>query len=174
MTERHRHHPQNFGVGHAFFILFHPRNSKLKKIEQLHGPANSSIELLSLTSTYQQSETNWMNVCPILASATDFLKNRTPPKNISYSTKTPNSKKKKFGVNIISNIIKPRIKSSVNGFRQISYEQEKRFLMSPLNSNKLKKFHFTTSQNNVTITVQKCCFLFFFFSIYVVMYCLFY
>ena len=28
--------------------------------------------------------------------------------------------------------------------------------MSPLNSNKLKKFHFITSQNNVTITVQKC------------------
>ena len=28
--------------------------------------------------------------------------------------------------------------------------------MSPLNSNKLKNFHFTTSQNNVTITVQKC------------------
>ena len=28
--------------------------------------------------------------------------------------------------------------------------------MSLLNSNKLKKFHFTTSQNNVTITVQKC------------------
>ena len=28
--------------------------------------------------------------------------------------------------------------------------------MSPSNSNKLKKFHFTTSQNNVTITVQKC------------------
>ena len=28
--------------------------------------------------------------------------------------------------------------------------------MLPLNSNKLKKFHFTTSQNNVTITVQKC------------------
>ena len=28
--------------------------------------------------------------------------------------------------------------------------------MSPLNPNKLKKFHFTTSQNNITITVQKC------------------
>ena len=28
--------------------------------------------------------------------------------------------------------------------------------MSPLNSNKLKNFHFPTSQNNVTITVQKC------------------
>ena len=27
--------------------------------------------------------------------------------------------------------------------------------MSPLNSNKLKNFHFPTSQNNVTITVQK-------------------
>ena len=28
--------------------------------------------------------------------------------------------------------------------------------MSPLNSNNPKIFHFTTSQNNVTITVQKC------------------
>ena len=28
--------------------------------------------------------------------------------------------------------------------------------MLPLNSNKLKNFHFTTSQNNVTITVHKC------------------
>ena len=35
--------------------------------------------------------------------------------------------------------------------------------MSPLNSNKLKKFHFTTSQNNVTITVKKCSVLFSFF-----------
>ena len=43
-------------------------------------PANSSIELLSLPSTHQQSETNWMNVCPILASATDFLKNRNQKK----------------------------------------------------------------------------------------------
>ena len=34
--------------------------------------------------------------------------------------------------------------------------RKKKILMSPLNSNKLKKFHFTTSQNNVTITVQKC------------------
>ena len=61
--------------------------------QQLHGPANSSIELLSLPSTQQQSLTNWMNVCPILASATDSLKNRTPQQNISYSTKTSNSKK---------------------------------------------------------------------------------
>ena len=42
--------------------------------QQLHGSANSSIELLSLPSTKQQSETNWMNVCPILASATDSSK----------------------------------------------------------------------------------------------------
>ena len=60
-----------------------------------------------------------MNVCPTLTSAHDFLKNNPPPKNISYSTKTPNSKKN-FRINIISNIIKPRIKSSVNGLRQIS------------------------------------------------------
>ena len=42
--------------------------------------------------------------------------------------------------------------------------RKKKILISPLNSNKLKKFHFTTSQNNITITVQKCSvFLFFFF-----------
>ena len=34
--------------------------------------------------------------------------------------------------------------------------RKKKFLMSPSNSNKLKKFHFTTSQHNITITVQKC------------------
>ena len=45
--------------------------------------------------------------------------------------------------------------------------KKKNFLMSPLNSNKLKKFHFTTSQNNVTITVQKCSVFFssFFFNL---------
>ena len=53
--------------------------------------------------------------------------------------------------------------------------RKKKILMSPLNSNKLKNFHFTTSQNNVTITVQKCSVFFSsFFSIYVLMYCLFY
>ena len=43
----------------------------------------------------------------------------------------------------------------------------KKILMSPLNSNKLKKFHFTTSQNNITITVQKCSVFFssFFFDL---------
>ena len=60
-----------------------------------------------------------MNVCPILTLATISSKTEPPQKNISYTTKTPNSKKK-FRINIISNIIKPRIKSSVNGFRQIS------------------------------------------------------
>ena len=46
--------------------------------------------------------------------------------------------------------------------------RKKKILMSPLNSNKLKKFHFTTSQNNITITVQKCSVFFSsFFSIYV-------
>ena len=53
-----------------FFLLFHPRNSKLKKIEasigpqQLHGPANSSIKLFSLPSNQQQSVNplGWMSV----------------------------------------------------------------------------------------------------------------
>ena len=35
-----------------------------------------------------------MNVCPILTSATDSSKQNPPKKYISYSTKTPNSKKK--------------------------------------------------------------------------------
>ena len=35
-----------------------------------------------------------MNVCPTLTSAHDFLKNRNPEKNISYSTKTQILKKK--------------------------------------------------------------------------------
>ena len=65
-----------------------------KKIEQLHRPANSSIELFSLPSTHQQSETNWMNVCPTFTSAHDFLKNRnSEKKKISYSTKTQILKK---------------------------------------------------------------------------------
>ena len=55
--------------------------------------------------------------------------------------------------------------------------QEKKFLMSPLNSNKLfffsTNFHFT-SQNNITITVHKCSALFsflfqsYFFNLYTV------
>ena len=42
-------------------------------------------------------------------------------------------------------------------------QEKKNFLMSPLNSNKLTNFHFTTSQNNITITVHKCSIFFFFF-----------
>ena len=60
-----------------------------------------------------------MNVCPTLTSATDSSKQKSPQKNISYSTKTPNSEKE-FRINIITNISKPSINSSVNGFRQIS------------------------------------------------------
>ena len=66
---------------------------------------------------------------------------------------------------MIINISKLSIKSSVNGFRQISYETGKKILMSPLNSNKLTNFHFTTSQNNITITVHFVSFLFFFFNL---------
>ena len=41
--------------------------------------------------------------------------------------------------------------------------RKKNFLMSPLNSNKLTNFHFTTSQSNITITVHKCSVFFPFF-----------
>ena len=58
-----------------------------------------------------------MNVCPNLASATDSSK-QTPPQ-ISYSTKTQ-ILQKTFRINTIAIIIKPSVKSSVNGFRQIS------------------------------------------------------
>ena len=84
--------------------------------QQLHGSANSSIELLSTTIC----KSTWMNVCPILTSAHDFLKNRNPPPKICPILRKPQILKKFFRINIISNIIKPRIKSSVNGFRQIS------------------------------------------------------
>ena len=86
---------------------------------------------------------------------TIFSKTEPPTEKYFLFHENPNSKKK-FRINIITIISKPSIKSSVNGFRQISYETGKKFLMSPLNSNKLKKFHFTKSQNNIAITVQKC------------------
>ena len=66
-----------------------------------------------------------MNVCPTLTSAHDFLKNRTPPKYFLFHENRKYYKK--FRINVIANISKSRIKSSVNGFRQISqYEQEKK------------------------------------------------
>ena len=50
--------------------------------------------------------------------------------------------------------------------------------MSPLNSTKLTNVHFTTSQNNITITVHKCsAFFSFFFNLCTVYYtkeCLFF
>ena len=55
----------------------------------------------------------------VLISRQPSIRQKTKKKN-SYSTKTPNSKKKIFRINIIAIIIKPSVKSSVNGFRQIS------------------------------------------------------
>ena len=98
-TERLRHYPQNFGVGHAFFLLFHPRNSKLKKIRslhrplQLHGPANSSIELLPLPSTLQQSAPiGWMSV--LFSRQPPIPQNRTPPKKYFLFHENPKFLKK--------------------------------------------------------------------------------
>ena len=109
-----------------------------------------------------------MNVCPTLASATDSSKQK-PRKKISYTTKTQIPKK--IRINIITIISNPSIKSSIMVIAKFHNMNRKKILMSPLNSNKLKKFHFTTSQNNVIITVQKCSV--FFSSFFQSMYCLF-
>ena len=152
MTERHKHHPQNFGVGHAFFLLFHPRNSKLKN--RTASWAGEFFDRIAFNDNLQIL----LNECLSYSHVSPRFPQKQKPKKkkISYSTTTPNSKKKKFfRINIITNISKPRIKSSVNGFRQISqYEQEKK-IPNVAFKLKLKKFHFT-SQNNITITVQKC------------------
>ena len=58
-----------------------------------------------------------MIVCPILASATDFLKNRNPEKKIFPIPRKPQILKKIFIITIIS---KSSMDSSVNSFRQIS------------------------------------------------------
>ena len=56
----------------------------------------------------------------VLLSRQPMIFSKTePPPNISYSTKTQ-ILKKNFRINIIINISKPSIKSSINGFRQIS------------------------------------------------------
>ena len=70
------------------------KNRSLHRPLQLHGPANSLIELLPLPSTQQQSVTplGWMSV--LISRQPPICQNRNPPQNISYSTKTPNSKKK--------------------------------------------------------------------------------
>ena len=63
-------------------------------MEQLHGPVNSLMELLFLPSTQQQSETIWMNVCPILASAIDSSKQKHQKKIFPIPQKPQISKKK--------------------------------------------------------------------------------
>ena len=88
-------------------------------LQQLHGPAKSSIELLSLSSTQQQSVTRvgWKSV---LFSVSHRSSKQKPKKIYFLFHENPNSKKKTFRINIITIISKPSIKSSVNGFRQIS------------------------------------------------------
>ena len=108
-----------FGVGHAFFLLFHPRYSNLKN-RSLHRPSTVSwagefFDRIAFFAVYRTTicKYTWMNVYPTIFSKTE------PPPNISYSTKTQ-TLKKTFRINIITIISKPSINSSVNGFRQIS------------------------------------------------------
>ena len=88
-----KHHPHNFGVGHAFFLLFHSRNSKLKNRTAPWAGEFFDRIVFFLASTQQQSLTNWMNVCPILASATDSSK-QTPPQIFPIPRKPQILKKK--------------------------------------------------------------------------------
>ena len=102
-----RHHPQNIGAGQAFlFFIPSTWNSNLKTLAH-HRPCQK-----------RSVNTTWMNLCPHLASAHDSLKNRTPPQIFPIPRK--HNILKKFRINIILNLPKPSIKSSVNGFRQIS------------------------------------------------------
>ena len=103
VTERPRHHPQNIGVGHALFFSFIPsselqtkKNRSLHRPLQLHGPGNSSIELLSLTSTQQQSVTPlvWMSV--LISRQPSIRQKQTPQKIFPIPRKPQILKNKKF------------------------------------------------------------------------------
>ena len=75
VTERPRHHPQNIGIGHAFIP---PLELPSKYYFFCH------LQIKTICTTLD-------DLCPNLASAHDFLKNRN--KKISYSTKTQILKK---------------------------------------------------------------------------------
>ena len=175
MTERLGHHPQNIGVGHAFI----PSLELQSKNRSYHRPSTASwagefFDRIAFFAVYPTTicNTTWMNVCPILASATDSSKQK-PKKNISYSTKTQ-ILKKTFRIYIITIISKPSIKSSVNGFGQISYETggEKSFSNVSFKLEQTQKI-FTLQQVKTMLQSQftNVQFFFFFFQS---MYCLFY
>ena len=77
---------------------FIPSSELQTKNRSHHWPSTASwagefFDRIAFFAVYpQQSETNWMNVCPILSSATDFLKNRTPKKKKKF----PIPRKPKF------------------------------------------------------------------------------
>ena len=115
MTERHRHHPQNFGVGHAFVLLFDPRNSKLKN--RTASWAGEFFDIIAFNDNLQIH----LNECLSYSHVSPrFPQKQKPKKKIFPIPRKPQILKKNFRINIITNIIKPRIKSSVKGFRQIS------------------------------------------------------
>ena len=74
MTERLRHHPQNIGVSHAFI----PSLKLQSKNRSLHRPSTASwagefFDRIAFFVVYPTTICNitWVNVCPILVSATD-------------------------------------------------------------------------------------------------------
>ena len=125
VIERLRHYPQNFGVGHAFFLIFHPRNSKLKKkLEASIGLCNFMGEFFDrITSFAVYPSTIWNQLDECLSYSHishRFTQKQKPPQKIFPIPRKPQILKNFFRINIIPNISKPSIKSSFNGFRQIS------------------------------------------------------
>ena len=100
------------------FLLFHSRNSKLKN--RTASWAGEFFDRIAFFAAYPSTIWNQLDECLSYSRVSHgFSQKQKLPQKYFYSTKTPNSKKK-FRINIIANISKPRIKSSVNGFRQIS------------------------------------------------------
>ena len=78
------------------------------------------FDRIAFFAVYPSTIWNQLDKCQSYSHVSPrFPQKQNPTPNISYSTKTQKSKKK-FRINIITNISKPSIKSSVNGFRQIS------------------------------------------------------
>ena len=82
-----------------FFLLFHQLGTPIWKYRppQAFNKSMDGEFLYRITSDCMPKticNTTWMNLCPNLESVHDSLKNRKPPKSISYSTKTQYKKTK--------------------------------------------------------------------------------
>ena len=74
-----RHHPQNFGVGHAFFLLFHSRNSKLKN--RTASWAGEFFDRIAFFAVYPSTIWNQLDECLSYSHVSPrFPQKQNPPK----------------------------------------------------------------------------------------------